>query len=55
MKKSVKLSKLAIHRETLRMLSAKDLQPAAGGYTGGDSHCTTLLNCPTGRTRCYHC
>jgi len=55
MKKIVNRSKLTLHRETLHLLDSKDLHPVAGGYTGGDSHCTTLLLCPTGRTRCHPC
>ncbi|HEX4966540.1 MAG TPA: class I lanthipeptide [Thermoanaerobaculia bacterium] len=46
MKKTFKLSKLTINRETLRRLSMHELQPVQGGFTGPDSHCTSLV-CPT--------
>jgi hypothetical protein len=55
MKKTVKLARMSLHRETLRVLDARELQPVAGGYTGGDSHCTTLLTCPTRRSVCFAC
>jgi hypothetical protein len=46
MKKALRSPKLALHRETLRMLGSNDLKPVAGGFTGPDSHCTSLV-CPT--------
>lgn len=54
MKKNMKVSRVALHRETLRVLDARELQPVAGGVTGPDSHCTSLL-CPTRRSICVHC
>jgi hypothetical protein len=55
MKKTEKLSRMTLHRETLRQLDAHELQPVAGGQTGPDSHCTTRLDCPTARSVCRHC
>jgi hypothetical protein len=55
MKKTVKIARMSLHRETLRVLDARELQPVAAGYTGPDSHCTTLLTCPTRRSICVHC
>ena len=54
MKKALRSSKLILHRETLRQLSSNEMKPVAGGYTGPDSHCTSLL-CPTRRSVCVHC
>ncbi|MBW8879339.1 MAG: class I lanthipeptide [Acidobacteria bacterium] len=51
MKKTFKLSKLTIHRETLRRLSTHELQPVEGGFTGPDSRCTSML-CPTRHSVC---
>lgn len=55
MKKTVKMARMSLHRETLRILDSRELQPVAGGVTGPDSHCTTQLNCPTRRSICVHC
>jgi len=55
MKKTVKIARMSLHRETLRVLDSHDLQPVAAGVTGPDSHCTTQLNCPTRRSICIAC
>ncbi len=55
MKKTAKLSKLTLSRETLRLLDSHEIKPVVGGLTGPDSHCTTRLDCPTGRTECRPC
>ncbi|HEX4959314.1 MAG TPA: class I lanthipeptide [Thermoanaerobaculia bacterium] len=47
--------KLTLNRETLRLLTANEIAPVVGGVTGPDSHCTTRLDCPTGRTECRAC
>jgi hypothetical protein len=51
MKKALRSPKLTLHRETLRQLSRNELTPVAGGFTGPDSHCTSLL-CPTRHSVC---
>ncbi len=55
MKKLIKLSKLTLNRETLRLLDMNEARAVVGGLTGPDSHCTTRLDCPTGRTECRAC
>jgi hypothetical protein len=55
MKKTVRLSKLTLSRETLRLLDLNEIKPVVGGVTGPDSHCTTRLDCPTARSVCRHC
>jgi hypothetical protein len=54
-KKTAKPSKLILNRETLRLLDMNDVKPVVGGLTGPDSHCTTRLDCPTGKTECRPC
>jgi hypothetical protein len=55
MKKLIKLSKLTLNRETLRLLDLNEARAVVGGLTGPDSHCTTRLDCPTGRSECRAC
>jgi hypothetical protein len=55
MKKFTKLSKLTLNRETLRLLDLNEARAVVGGLTGPDSHCTTRLDCPTGRSECRAC
>jgi hypothetical protein len=55
MKKAIKLSKLTLNRETLRLLDVNEARAAVGGLTGPDSHCTTRLDCPTGPSDCRAC
>jgi hypothetical protein len=55
MKKTAQLSRMTLHRETLRLLDAQEMLPVAGGVTGPPGTTCTSLLCPTRLSTCPRC
>jgi hypothetical protein len=55
MKKTLRMSRMTLHRETLRLLESQELLPVAGGVTGPPGTTCTSLLCPTPLSRCPKC
>jgi hypothetical protein len=55
MRKNVKLSRMTLHRETLRLLDSQEMWPVVGGLTGPPGTTCTSLLCPSHLSECPHC